>query len=132
MEPSRSLFDNDQAESSSLSNDKSVSEIKLAVVKEGIPGRSASMAGEGSKRRRSITESLEEESYHGEDVEEAHAAHNMISGLYCPFLELFDGVPESFYKLEFPYISLLLGKAGQSLEELFVGKAPSIQETQST
>ncbi|GKE37317.1 hypothetical protein Tco_1460722 [Tanacetum coccineum] len=59
MEPLRSIADNDQAESSSLLKDKNVSGFELAVVGEGIPGQSISVVGEGSKRRFSITESLE-------------------------------------------------------------------------
>nr|GEU45661.1 reverse transcriptase domain-containing protein [Tanacetum cinerariifolium] len=256
----RSLSDNEQVKSSSLSNDKGVSRIKLAVVKEGIPRRSASMAREGSKKRRFITESFKEEatvvkvmskkkklevprrmSTRGSilapsvtvpkgtwkhplvlarfvrslannsdsfapdrlsflsfeelvDVFDIHAlqmaiVRNMLTNEshtlsqdhvelnnylvslkskkssldhemsklvdrlakaqrnhdvegsqdfkdvqdYHPKAkEIFDGVAESFYKLEFPYISLLSGKAGQSLEELSVVEAPSIQETPST
>ncbi|GJX01848.1 hypothetical protein Tco_0185761 [Tanacetum coccineum] len=343
VEPLLSFADNDQAESSSLLKDKGVFDLELAVIEEGNPGQSASVAREGSKRRRSITESLEEEatmvkvmskknklevprwmsvrgsvppplvtvpkgvgkhplvlayfvrslanssdsldpnmlfslclsilsSFHLVflsyavsflDVEEAHATHNMISVLRCPLLKdevsflsfdelvdvfdvyalqmavvgnmltnesrilsqghaklknylvslkskksllehemsklddlltraqrnqdvegsqvvkdlrsknaqilkekaitygrsqalddvhglgdswdfkdvqdyhpeaekLFDEAAESFYKLKFPYISLLSEKAGQSLKELSVIKAPSIQETPST
>ncbi|GJW25332.1 hypothetical protein Tco_0039143 [Tanacetum coccineum] len=123
VEPLRSITDNDQAETSLL-KDKGVSGFKFAVVREGIPGQSANVVGEGSKRRRSITESLEEEAtvvkivskkkklealrrmsargsvppssttfslgifkYSFLDVEESHAAHNMISGLHCPLLK---------------------------------------------
>ncbi|GKC08066.1 hypothetical protein Tco_0999676 [Tanacetum coccineum] len=42
------------------------------------------------------------------------------------FGSIFDEAAEAFYKLEFPYISLLAKKAGQSLEELVAVKAPSI------
>ncbi|GKC49819.1 hypothetical protein Tco_1072564 [Tanacetum coccineum] len=45
--------------------------------------------------------------------------------------KLFDEAAEAFYKLEFPYISFLLGKAGQSLEELSTVEVPSIRETPS-
>nr|GEW27046.1 hypothetical protein [Tanacetum cinerariifolium] len=49
---------------------------------------------------------------------------------YHPEAEkLFDEITEAFYTLEFPYISLLSGKAGQSLEELSAVEAPSIRET---
>ncbi|GKB49000.1 hypothetical protein Tco_0899753 [Tanacetum coccineum] len=306
VEPLRSIIDNDQAKSLSHSKDKGVFGFKLAIAEEGIPEQGASVAGEGSKKRRSIMESLEEEatvvkvmpkkkklevprrmSVRGsvpspsatvpKDVEEAHAAHNMISGLHCPLLKdklgflsfdelvdvfdihalqtpvvgniltnesrilsqghaklkndlvslkskksllehemskledrlekaqrnhdvegsqvvrdlrsknariheevsmlrsmaafaeesrkrlseelsglqprlkeadrlnqrymqdyypeaekLFDEAAKAFYKLKFPYISLLLGKAGQSLEELSTVEAPSIRETPST
>ncbi|GJR72928.1 putative reverse transcriptase domain-containing protein [Tanacetum coccineum] len=167
VEPLRSIADNDQAVSSSLSKDKGVSGFELAVVEEesktvflaidellcffelilaidsamfygkrgianmerlffggkdsgeeggGIPRQGASMAGEGSKKRRSITESLKEEvtvvrvmlkkkklkvprrmSARGSVpppsavslfyVEEAHAAHNQIVGLHCTLLK---------------------------------------------
>ncbi|GKD67912.1 hypothetical protein Tco_1322002, partial [Tanacetum coccineum] len=40
--------------------------------------------------------------------------------------KLFDEATEAFYKLEFPYISLLSEKADQSLEELSSVEAPSI------
>ncbi|GJY48848.1 hypothetical protein Tco_0438804 [Tanacetum coccineum] len=59
VEPLRSIVDNDQAESCSLSKDKDVSGFELAVVGEGIPGKSVSVVGVGSKRRFSITKSLE-------------------------------------------------------------------------
>nr|GEX34750.1 hypothetical protein [Tanacetum cinerariifolium] len=50
--------------------------------------------------------------------------------LYHPKAEkLFNEASEAFYKLEFPYISLLSKKADQSLEELSSVEAPSIQET---
>nr|GEZ23533.1 hypothetical protein [Tanacetum cinerariifolium] len=42
--------------------------------------------------------------------------------------KIFDEVAEDFYKLKFPYISLLGEKAGLSLEELAVVEAPSVQE----
>ncbi|GKD79877.1 hypothetical protein Tco_1342498, partial [Tanacetum coccineum] len=141
VEPLWSFVDRDQAECSSLSKEKGVSGFELAVVREGIPGQSASVVGEGSKRRRSITKSLKEEATvvkmmpkkkklkpprqmsargsippppatvlkgtgkhpqllarfvrslansfdtHALDVEEAHAAHNMISVLHCPLLK---------------------------------------------
>ncbi|GJR06847.1 hypothetical protein Tco_0529831 [Tanacetum coccineum] len=116
--PSESPFFSvrDQDECSSLLKEKGVSGFELAVVGEGIPGQNASFVREGSKRRRSITESPEEEatvvkimpkknklesprqmsargsippppSIVPKDVEEAHAAHNMISGLHCPLLK---------------------------------------------
>ncbi|GJR20503.1 hypothetical protein Tco_0969030 [Tanacetum coccineum] len=138
---SPSFFVRDQDECSSLSKEKGFSGFELVVVGEGIPGQSASVVREGSKRRRSITESLKEEatvvkmmskkkkpeatrqmSTRGSippppatvpkgtrkhprvlarfveslanssdtltlDVEEAHAAHNMIFGLHCPLLK---------------------------------------------
>ncbi|GKE44566.1 hypothetical protein Tco_1471850 [Tanacetum coccineum] len=61
VETLRSIADNDQAASSSLSKDKGVSSFELTVVEEGIPRQGASVAGEGSKKRSSITESLKEE-----------------------------------------------------------------------
>ncbi|GJT82706.1 hypothetical protein Tco_1057048 [Tanacetum coccineum] len=46
---------------------------------------------------------------------------------YHPKAEkLFDEAAAAFYKLEFPYISLLSGKASQSLKELSIVEAPSI------
>ncbi|GJY71991.1 hypothetical protein Tco_0475694 [Tanacetum coccineum] len=141
VEPLWSIADNDQAESSSLLKDKGVFGFELVVVREGILGQSANAVGEGSKRSRSITESLEEEAtmvkmvskkkkletprrmsardsilpppttvpkgtgkhpqvlarFVGSlanssdslapDVEEAHVAHNMISGFHCPLLK---------------------------------------------
>nr|GEZ57095.1 hypothetical protein [Tanacetum cinerariifolium] len=95
---------------------KGVSGFKLVVVGEDIPGQSANVVGEGSKRKCSIMESLKEEdtlvkmvskkkklealrrmSARGsvsppltivpKDIEEAHAAHNMISGLHYPLLK---------------------------------------------
>ncbi|GJU93409.1 hypothetical protein Tco_1318165 [Tanacetum coccineum] len=48
---------------------------------------------------------------------------------YNPRAEkIFDEAAEAFYKLEFPYISLLVEKAGQSLGSLFVVDPPTIQE----
>nr|GEU38961.1 hypothetical protein [Tanacetum cinerariifolium] len=52
--------DNHQVESSSVLKDKDVSSLELAVVGEGFSGQNADVA-KGFKKRRSITEALEEE-----------------------------------------------------------------------
>ncbi|GJS81446.1 hypothetical protein Tco_0747987 [Tanacetum coccineum] len=182
----KAAVDNDQVESSSVLKDKDVS---------------------SSKKRRSITEALEEEAtvvrpfagdnssrsvpkkrkpkvlarYIGNlasssdsltpDVEEAYSAHNTLSNLHYPLLKdklgfltfdelvnaldevhglgdswdfkdvqdyhpeaekIFVEAAEAFYKLEFPYISLLIEKASRSFEELAAVDLPSIQEASST
>ncbi|GKB52293.1 hypothetical protein Tco_0903046 [Tanacetum coccineum] len=107
----------DQVESSSYPRDKGVMGHELVVVREGCSEQDV-MAVRPSKKRRSITEALEEEATvvrpvskkkkskgsrrlcargsvpplsvtapKGADVEEAHAAHNMISGLHHPLLK---------------------------------------------
>nr|GEY35638.1 hypothetical protein [Tanacetum cinerariifolium] len=52
--------DDDQVESSFFSKDKGVSRFELAVVGEGCSRQSVAIV-EDSKKRRSITEALEEE-----------------------------------------------------------------------
>ncbi|GJS04525.1 hypothetical protein Tco_0321033 [Tanacetum coccineum] len=109
--------DDDQVESSSYPRDKGVMGHELVVVGEGCFEQDV-IAVRPSKKRRSITEALEEEATvvrpvskkkkskgsrrlctrgsvpplsvtapKGADVEEAHAAHNMISGLHHPLLK---------------------------------------------
>ncbi|GJV89981.1 hypothetical protein Tco_1533919 [Tanacetum coccineum] len=67
---------------------------ELVVVGEGCSEQDVIVV-EGSKKRRSITEALKEKATvvrpvskkkKFEDVEEAHAAHNVISSLHCPLL----------------------------------------------
>ncbi|GJT86841.1 hypothetical protein Tco_1065636 [Tanacetum coccineum] len=51
---------------------------------------------------------------------------------YHPKAEkIFDEAAEAFYKLKFPYISLLVEKAGQSFEELADVEPSSFHETSS-
>ncbi|GJT25337.1 hypothetical protein Tco_0895274 [Tanacetum coccineum] len=45
---------------------------------------------------------------------------------------IFDNVTEAFYKLEFPYISLLVEKAGKSVKEFSVVEPPACQGSAST
>ncbi|GKC85333.1 hypothetical protein Tco_1141050, partial [Tanacetum coccineum] len=46
--------------------------------------------------------------------------------------KIYDKAAEAFYKCKIPYISLIGEKAGQSLEELAVVEAPSVQEALSS
>ncbi|GJX02784.1 hypothetical protein Tco_0188700 [Tanacetum coccineum] len=46
--------------------------------------------------------------------------------------KIFDEAVEAFYKVKFPYISLLLERAGRSFEELAAMEPPSIQEAPSS
>ncbi|GKA30358.1 hypothetical protein Tco_0716663, partial [Tanacetum coccineum] len=46
--------------------------------------------------------------------------------------KIFDEAVEAFYKVKFPYISLLLERAGHSFEELAAMEPPSIQEAPSS
>ncbi|GJZ01924.1 hypothetical protein Tco_0519885 [Tanacetum coccineum] len=56
----KAAVENDQAESSSVSKDKDVSGLELAVVGEGFSGKNVSVA-KGSKKRCPIMEALNEE-----------------------------------------------------------------------
>ncbi|GKD79683.1 hypothetical protein Tco_1342304, partial [Tanacetum coccineum] len=48
---------------------------------------------------------------------------------YDPEAEIFfDEVAEAFYKGEFPYVSILVEKAGWSLDELVALEPPAYQE----
>ncbi|GJT82705.1 hypothetical protein Tco_1057047 [Tanacetum coccineum] len=61
-------------------------------------------------------------------LEKAKFVKDFLPSDYHPEAEkLFDEAAAAFYKLEFLYISLLSGKASQSLEELSIIEAPSIQ-----
>nr|GEV76406.1 hypothetical protein [Tanacetum cinerariifolium] len=107
------VVDDDQVKSSSHLRDKGLMGRELMVVGESCSEQDV-LVVEGSKKRHSITKALEEEATvvrpvskrrrlkvlaryirnmaSGSDslytdVEEAHAAHNMISGLYYPLLK---------------------------------------------
>nr|GEY73807.1 hypothetical protein [Tanacetum cinerariifolium] len=93
MEPLWSIVDNEQVESSSLSKDKGVSGFELPLKRKlpcVSPPPTTVPKGTGKHPRvlarfvRSLANGYDSLT---PDVEEAHVAHNMISGLHCPLLK---------------------------------------------
>nr|GEV70472.1 ribonuclease H-like domain-containing protein [Tanacetum cinerariifolium] len=102
----KAAVDNDQVESSSVLKDKDASSLELTVIDKCFSRQNADFA-EGSKKRRSMTETLEEEAtvvrpttydnssrnlasssdYLAFDVEEAYSAHNKLFNLHDPLLK---------------------------------------------
>nr|GEU40457.1 hypothetical protein [Tanacetum cinerariifolium] len=70
------------------------------------------------KNKMSKLEDILAKAQRNQDVEGSQVDFKDLQDYHPEAEKLFDEIAEAFYKLEFPYISLLSGKAGQTLEEL--------------